>query len=42
MAVIGIMSAMHEELAAVLAQMPHEQRVSVAGRDFLCGALAWA
>jgi adenosylhomocysteine nucleosidase len=37
MAVIGIMSAMHEELAAVLAQMPHEQRVSVAGRDFWVG-----
>ena len=37
MAVIGIMSAMHEELAAVLAQMPDEQRVSVAGRDFWVG-----
>jgi adenosylhomocysteine nucleosidase len=37
MAVIGIMSAMHEELAAVLAQMPDEQRVSVAGRDFWQG-----
>jgi adenosylhomocysteine nucleosidase len=34
MAVIGIMSAMHEELAAVLAAMPDEQRVQVAGRDF--------
>ena len=37
MAVIGIMSAMHEELAAVLAHMPDEQRVSVAGRDFWVG-----
>jgi adenosylhomocysteine nucleosidase len=37
MAVIGIMSAMHEELAAVLADMPYEQRVTVAGRDFWVG-----
>lgn len=37
MAVIGIMSAMHEELAAVLAAMPDEQRLSVAGRDFWVG-----
>ena len=37
MAVIGIMSAMHEELAAVLAEMPDEQRVQVAGRDFWVG-----
>ena len=37
MAVIGIMSAMHEELAAVLARMPDEQRVTVAGRDFWVG-----
>ena len=37
MAVIGIMSAMHEELAAVLAEMPDEQRVTVAGRDFWVG-----
>ncbi|MEY4732176.1 MAG: 5-methylthioadenosine/S-adenosylhomocysteine nucleosidase [Pseudomonadota bacterium] len=37
MAVIGIMSAMHEELAAVLAAMPDEQRVRVAGRDFWVG-----
>ena len=37
MAVIGIMSAMHEELAAVLAAMPDEQRVRVAGRDFWAG-----
>ena len=39
MAVIGIMSAMHEELAAVLASMPDEQRVTVAGRDFWVGHL---
>ena len=37
MAVIGIMSAMHEELAAVLQAMPDEQRVRVAGRDFWTG-----
>jgi adenosylhomocysteine nucleosidase len=37
MAVIGIMSALHEELAAVLADMPDEQRVLVAGRDFWVG-----
>jgi adenosylhomocysteine nucleosidase len=37
MAVIGIMSALHEELAAVLADMPDEQRVEVAGRDFWVG-----
>lgn len=37
MAMIGIMSAMHEELAAVLAAMPDEQRVRVAGRDFWVG-----
>lgn len=37
MAVIGIMSALHEELAAVLARMPDEQRLSVAGRDFWRG-----
>jgi adenosylhomocysteine nucleosidase len=37
MAVIGIMSAMHEELAAVLAAMPDEQRVTVAGRDYWVG-----
>jgi adenosylhomocysteine nucleosidase len=37
MPTIGIMSAMHEELAAVLAAMPDEQRVSVAGRDFGVG-----
>jgi adenosylhomocysteine nucleosidase len=37
MAVIGIMSALHEELAAVLADMPDEQRVTVAGRDFRVG-----
>lgn len=37
MAVIGIMSAMHEELAGVLAQMPDEHRVTVGGRDFYVG-----
>ncbi len=37
MAVMGIMSALHEELAAVLADMPNEQRVKVAGRDFWVG-----
>lgn len=37
MAVIGIMSAMHEELAAVLAQMPKGQRETVAGREFCVG-----
>jgi adenosylhomocysteine nucleosidase len=37
MAVIGIMSAMHEELSAVLAQLSDEQCVSVAGRDFWLG-----
>jgi adenosylhomocysteine nucleosidase len=37
MAVIGIMSAMHEELSAVLAEMPDEQSVQVAGRDFWVG-----
>ena len=37
MAVIGIMSALHEELAAVLAAMPDEQRVRLAGRDFWVG-----
>lgn len=37
MAVIGIMGAMHEELAAVLAEMRHEQRVTLAGRDFWVG-----
>jgi adenosylhomocysteine nucleosidase len=37
MAVIGIMSAMHEELAAVLAAMPDEHVVRVAGRDYWLG-----
>jgi adenosylhomocysteine nucleosidase len=37
MAVIGIMGALHEELAAVLADMPDEQRVVAAGRDFWVG-----
>ena len=36
---LAIVSAMHEELAAVLALMPDEQRVRVAGRDFWRGHL---
>jgi adenosylhomocysteine nucleosidase len=36
---IAIVSAMHEELAAVLALMPDEQRQRVAGRDFWVGHL---
>ena len=36
---IAIVSAMHEELAAVLALMPDEQRQRVAGRDFWSGHL---
>jgi len=34
---IGLMSAMHEELALMLDAMPDEQRVTVAGRDFWPG-----
>ena len=34
---IGLMSAMHEELALVLEAMPDERRVQVAGRDFWQG-----
>ena len=34
---IGLMSAMHEELALLLQAMPDEQRVTVAGRDFWQG-----
>lgn len=34
---IGLMSAMHEELALLLAAMPDERRVTVAGRDFWQG-----
>lgn len=34
---IGLMSAMHEELALLLQAMPDEQRVRVAGRDFWQG-----
>jgi adenosylhomocysteine nucleosidase len=37
MAMIGIMSAMHEELSAVLAEMADQQCVTVAGRDFWVG-----
>lgn len=36
---IAIVAAMHEELSALLAQMPDEQRVRVAGRDFWVGHL---
>jgi adenosylhomocysteine nucleosidase len=36
---IAIVSAMHEELAAVLALMPDEHRQLVAGRDFWVGHL---
>lgn len=35
--VIGIMGAMHEELAGMLEAMPDEQRQEVAGRSFWCG-----
>lgn len=34
---VGLMGAMHEELALLLAAMPDEQRVHVAGRDFWQG-----
>ena len=34
---LGVMSAMHEELALLLDAMPDEQRVTVAGRDFWQG-----
>jgi adenosylhomocysteine nucleosidase len=36
---IAIVAAMHEELKALLALMPDEQRVRVAGRDFWVGHL---
>jgi adenosylhomocysteine nucleosidase len=35
----AIVSAMHEELAAVLALMPHERKVLAAGREFFDGEL---
>ncbi|HTH78025.1 MAG TPA: 5'-methylthioadenosine/adenosylhomocysteine nucleosidase, partial [Ramlibacter sp.] len=35
----AIVSAMHEELSAVLALMPDEHKVTVAGRDFFDGHL---
>lgn len=35
--VIGIMGALHEELAGMLEGMPDEQRQQVAGRTFWCG-----
>jgi adenosylhomocysteine nucleosidase len=34
---IALVSAMHEELAAVLARMPDEQKIVVAGREFWVG-----
>jgi len=37
MARIALVSAMHEELAAVLSRMPDEQKTVVAGRDFWQG-----
>ncbi|HZY17287.1 MAG TPA: 5'-methylthioadenosine/adenosylhomocysteine nucleosidase [Ramlibacter sp.] len=36
---LAIVSAMHEELAAVLALLPHESRQQVAGREFWRGRL---
>jgi len=36
---VAIVAAMREELSALLAQMPDEQRVRVAGRDFWVGHL---
>lgn len=36
---IAIVSAMHEELAAVLALMPDERRQVAGGREFWCGHL---
>jgi adenosylhomocysteine nucleosidase len=39
MTLTAIVSAMHEELAAVLARMPDAQRVPVAGREFWRGHL---
>ena len=36
---IAIVSAMHEELAAVLALMPDEHKQMVAGRSFALGHL---
>ena len=36
---IAIVSAMHQELAAVLALMPDEKKQLVAGREFFAGHL---
>lgn len=36
---LAIISALHEELAAVLDLLPDERRVDVAGRAFWCGSL---
>ena len=35
----AIVSAMHEELSAVLALMPDDQKIAAAGRDFFCSHL---
>ena len=37
MARLALVSALHEELAAVLARLPDERRTTVAGRDFWIG-----
>lgn len=37
MARIALVSAMHEELSAVLARMPDEHKITVAGREFWLG-----
>lgn len=34
---LALVSAMHEELAAVLSRMPDEQKITVAGREFWLG-----
>jgi adenosylhomocysteine nucleosidase len=36
---LAIVAAMHEELAAVLALIPDEQKIRAAGREFWCGHL---
>lgn len=36
---LAIVSAMHEELSAVLALIPDERKIAAAGRDFFCGHL---
>lgn len=34
---VGVVAALHQELAAVLARLPHERRQQVGGRDFWLG-----